>query len=385
MKRLSKKTFLTIYLILSSFILFCLILINIDSYNKEYNGIRRNLDFIKLDKRFNDIDKMMIMDYEVYTVLINSNEIISHGNTSNFNIENISNNIINNSKKNTIYIGNLYTCTYSYNYKNDLLIVINNKNISNKLIKLLINSFIILIISELILYFITKKITKWIIKPAVDALNKQKEFIADASHELKTPLAIIMASNDELDKNNKYVCNIKYEADRMSKLITNMLDLSKLESGVTKCTYKLENLSKIVEKISLTFEAIAYEDSITIDTNIEDNINFKCNIDEIEKLVSIIIDNAIKHSYKDTTINVHLYQLKNNIILEISNIGDPIKKEDEDKIFERFYRVDKSRNRSNNRYGLGLAIAKNIVINHNGTIKAYSKENTTTFKITLKR
>ena len=383
MNKLSKKTFITIYLILTSFILFCLIVININSYKKEYDGLKRNLDFIKV-KRFNEIDKMMILDYEVYTILINSNEIISHGNTTNFNIEKVSNNIINNSKKNTFYIGNLYTSSYSFNYRDDILIVINNKNISIKLIKLLINSLIILIISEIILYFITKKITKWIIKPALDSFNKQKEFIADASHELKTPLAVIMASNDELDQSNKYVCNIKYEADRMRKLISNMLDLSKLESGITKTSFKLENLSKIVEKISLTFEAVAYENSLTINTFIEDNINFKCNIDEIEKLVSIILDNAIKHSYKDTTINVSLNRIKNSIILEITNIGDSIKKEDEDKIFERFYRVDKARNRTNNRYGLGLAIAKNIVINHNGIIKAYSKENRTTFKIVFK-
>ena len=384
MKKLSKKTFLTIYLILSSFTLFCLLLINIDSYNKEYNGIKRNLDFIKIDKRFNDIDKMMIMDYEVYTILLNNNEIISHGNRSNFDIKKISDNIINSSNK-TIYIGNLYTSSYSYNYKNDILIVINNNNIKNKLINLLIKSLIVLIISEIILYFLTKRITKWIIKPAIDAFNKQKEFIQDASHELKTPLSIIMASNDELDRNNKYVCNIKYEADRMSKLISNMLDLSKLESGVTKSTYKYENISKIVEKISLTFEAVAYENDITINTFIEDNISFKCNIDEIEKLVSIIIDNAIKHSYKNTIISVNLNKNKNNIILEISNIGDPINKEDEDKIFERFYRADKSRNRNTNRYGLGLAIAKNIVVNHEGTINAYSKDNITTFKIVFKK
>ena len=179
--------------------------------------------------------------------------------------------------------------------------------------------------------------------------------------------------------------NIKYESERMNKLITGLLDLSKLENGVSISTYKEENISRIIEKISLTFEAIAFEHNITIDSNIEENILFKCNKDEIEKLISIIIDNAIKHSYKDSTISVIASKEKNNINIEITNTGDPIKPGDEEKIFERFYRADKSRNRDSNRYGLGLAIAKNIVTNHGGTIKAFSKDNKTTFKIVLKK
>ena len=195
-----------------------------------------------------------------------------------------------------------------------------------------------------------------------------------------------MASSDELKsdkKNAKYVENIKYESERMNKLITSLLDLSKLENGVSIKNYKEENLSKIVEKTSLTFEAIAFEKNVSIDTKIENNIMFKCSKEEMEKLVSIILDNAVKHSYDDSVIKVKLYKDK-NINLEITNSGDPIKEGDEEKIFERFYRDDKSRNRESNRYGLGLAIAKNIVINHGGTIKASSKNNKTTFKINFK-
>ena len=171
----------------------------------------------------------------------------------------------------------------------------------------------------------------------------------------------------------------------MNNLIKSLLDLSKLENGVSIDNYREENISKIVERTCLTFEAIAFENSINIDTNIEKDIKLKCSKDEIERLVSIILDNAIKHSYKDSSIKVNLKKDKNSIILEITNSGDPIKAGDEEKIFERFYRADKSRKRDSNRYGLGLAIAKNIVINHNGTIKAYSKDSLTTFKINLKK
>ena len=111
---------------------------------------------------------------------------------------------------------------------------------------------------------------------------------------------------------------------------------------------------------------------------------FNCSKEEIEKLISILLDNAIKHSYKESTIKVNTIKEKNSIAIEVSNVGDPISPGDEEKIFERFYRSDKSRNRDSNRYGLGLAIAKNIVINHGGSIKAYSKDNKTTFKIVFK-
>ena len=292
-------------------------------------------------------------------------------------------------KDKELQIGNLYSSKYAYNSLMDnTIVIINTENVSNILKATLIQTILLFAVFEIIIYFISMLITKWITKPAEESFKKQKDFIADASHELKTPLAVIIASSDELKedkKNAKYIENIKYESERMNKLITGLLDLSKLENGVSISTYKEENISRIIEKISLTFEAIAFEHNITIDSNIEENILFKCNKDEIEKLISIIIDNAIKHSYKDSTISVIASKEKNNINIEITNTGDPIKPGDEEKIFERFYRADKSRNRDSNRYGLGLAIAKNIVTNHGGTIKAFSKDNKTTFKIVLKK
>ena len=396
MNELNKKVFETIFLILSLFLLIGVIGYNLSIYTKEYNDVRRNLSFIEERDEFNhvpedrDLGNMMIMDYEVYTVILDDDEIerivVHSNNQSNFNIEKVTNKII--KKGEGLNIGNLYLNKYSYNYSDDVIVVINTQNINDRLIVTLVKSLVLLFIFEIIIYYISKVMTKNITKPAEDAFKKQKDFIADASHELKTPLAVIMASSDELKndkKNKKYVDNIKYESERMNNLIKSLLDLSKLENGISIDNYKEENISKIIEKVSLTFEAVAFEQNIEIETNIEKNITYKCSKDEIERLISILLDNAIKHSYKDSTIIVNLSKDKNNINIEITNSGDPIKAGDEEKIFERFYRADKSRNREANRYGLGLAIAKNIVTNHNGTIKAYSKDKKTTFKINLKK
>ena len=128
-----------------------------------------------------------------------------------------------------------------------------------------------------------------------------------------------------------------------------------------------------------------YEKDIKLDYKIEENIKFLCNGNQIKQLVSILLDNAIKHTYSKGKIEVELKKEKANaIVLTITNQGKEIPKEEQEKIFERFYRIDESRNRNDNRYGLGLAIAKNIVTNHNGEISVISENGHTTFKIFFK-
>lgn len=388
MKELNRKIFITIFTLLSFFSFSVFFAINFNSYHREYEGIKRTLSFNDMNINDRMPESMMIFDYNVYTIRIKNNSIgsiTSHGfESTNLDLGNITNRIIKDNK--SIKIGNLYFSDYAYKYENNIITLVDNTKISSRLNSILLVSLIILAILEIIIYYVSSEITKWIVKPAEEALQKQKDFIADASHELKTPLAVIMASSDELKsdkKNTKYINNIKNESERMNKLITSMLDLSKIEN-VSKDDFREENLSKIVEKMSLTVESIAYEEQIKILTDIEDNIKFNCDKEEMERLISIILDNAIKHSYKDSIINVNMKKEKNAINIEIINDGDPIKKEDEEKIFERFYRVDKSRNRKENRYGLGLAIAKSIVNKHNGIIKAHSENNKTKFTIIFK-
>lgn len=401
MEKLREKTFYTIFFIISLFLITIIIFFNVQNYKREYEGIKNNLTRINTiinvpNKKPNDnyLNNKIIMDYNVYTFLLNYNNIIvdkiSHSETNvDSNKVSEASKIITSNKDSKISIGCLYFSNVSYNFKyGKFLILIDTSNIQKALLSSLFISLIVLMFFEILVYFLCRKITKWITKPAQDAFLKQKEFIADASHELKTPLSVITLSTECIDitkKNKKYINNIKTESERMNNLITKLLDLSISENQDNNELYSLNNLSKITTKRVLVFESLAYENKVSIESDIEEDINFKCNKNDIDEVISILIDNAIKHSYKNSTVKVHLYKEKNNIILDVINKGDEIKEEELEKIFERFYRSDKSRNRSENRYGLGLAIAKNIINNHNGKIVALSKNNLTTFRVILKK
>ena len=410
MKKLRNKVFWVIFAILTIFLLSILFIFNYQDYQKEEKNIQNNLmvmgeergnrrleDKPELDieneQRINIGASKIYMDYTVYTIILNQNneilDIVNHSpnEVDKEKIEEIAKKILNSDNKENVKIGNLYTEQYSYAFKmNNTLTIIDNSAIKDRLSENLKNSIIIALLLEIIIIYVAVKLTSWIIKPVINAFDKQKQFVQDASHELKTPLAVIIASAEALKNEpneSKWLDNIKSESERMNNLISTLLDMAKSEND-TNVLYKTENLSKIVEKSILTFESLMYEKNIKLEYKIEDDINFMCNSDQIKQVIGILVDNAIKHSVDHGEINVNLKKEKSNIILEVQNKGKEIPKEEQEKIFERFYRGDESRNRNENRYGLGLAIAKNIVENHKGTIGVISNNGYTTFKIILK-
>ena len=395
MKKFKNKVFYTIFSILMLSQISFIVIFNIQNYVDQKNIVKRNLDMAINENRrnnpmFENDKNIRFMDNTIYTIKLDSNNnIINIINHSNNDIEEslikeLATNILKENKKEKI--GFLYIDKYSYKLENGkILVIANNSNIQSMLLKGFRNSTIIFILLTIIFIYISKLITNWITKPVMESFNKQKDFIYDASHELKTPLAVIMSNISCLKDNpkeTKWLNNIEHESIKMNDLIKKLLTLAKTERDDYQT--KEGNLSKTIELSSISFEAVAYEKGITLDYNIEDNIKFNMNENDIKELISILLDNAIKHSFNNEKIKINLNKENNNIILEVINKGDEIKKEDEEKIFERFYRVDKARTRNENRYGLGLAIAKNIVNNHRGTIKASSKNNITTFKVMFK-
>ena len=237
----------------------------------------------------------------------------------------------------------------------------------------------------LLIYVIAKKIASTIVKPVEESFNKQKQFVSDASHELKTPLAVIEANSDVLQSKmgeNKWITYIQNEVQSMNKLVNDLLTLARMEN-TNSTNYQKLDLSKEVQMSVAVFESMIFEKEIKLETNIDEGVVFNGDKEDIKHIISIILDNAIKHTEKDGKIIVNVGKEKNDIKIEIKNQGEPIPVEEQEKIFERFYRVDKARSRSEKRYGLGLAIAKEIVDKYNGTIKASSKDGFTSFVVKL--
>ena len=235
-------------------------------------------------------------------------------------------------------------------------------------------------ISLIALLIISLYLTNKSIKPIKDVFDKQKQFIADASHELKTPLTIIKTNTslvlsnpeDTVKNQRKWINYINLQTDRMSELVNEMLSLAKLDTEENTLLISSINISKIIESMILQFDTIIYENGINLYTKIDNDIFITGDKESIKKLFSIIMDNAIKHTNDNGSIHVNLVLDKNTVKLSIKNTGKGISSEHIEKIFERFYRVDSSRVRETGGYGLGLSIAKSIVEQHKGNIYAKS-------------
>ena len=257
--------------------------------------------------------------------------------------------------------------------------------------------FTILLFSGTMLIFLLISIwlSGYAMRPVAKAWAQQQQFVADASHELKTPLTAILAANNILLSNpdstireqQKWIENTQAEANHMNDLISNMLFLAKSEDEKVELMLSEVSLSDIVTDTTLQFEPVAFENGTLIDSSIEGAITIKGDLTQMRQLVHILIDNACKYAGENGHINVCLRRESGTIRLEVSNTGKPIPAEDLPHIFERFYRSDKARTQQNQSggYGLGLAIAKSIADRHKAQISAASTEQDgTTFTVVFK-
>lgn len=237
------------------------------------------------------------------------------------------------------------------------------------------------VVMLVILYFTSRYFANRSIKPVQEAFDKQKQFIADASHELKTPLAIINTNTDVLLSNpedtileqSKWLHYIKSETERMAKLTSDLLYLTEMDDSRTGMIHAPFNISEAVENIILTMEAVIFEKNVALEYDIEPNLSVNGNSEQIKQVVMILLDNAVKYTGPKGEITLSLRKQHNDVLLSVTNTGEGIAPEHLTRIFDRFYRTDTSRARKQGGYGLGLAIAKSIVEQqHKGKLYARS-------------
>ena len=249
------------------------------------------------------------------------------------------------------------------------------------MMNLILTSFLVGIGGLAAFFFISLFLANWALRPVELAWQQQRQFIADASHELKTPLTVILANigilqshrADTIEAQLKWVEYTKQEAIHMKKLVDDLLFLAKSDDGSARILYADFNLSDAVWSSLLPFESIAYEQGLTLNSEIEPNLFMKGDESQLKQLVVILLDNACKYAKGNGAITLLLKSAQDRVRLSVNNTGEPIPKEQLPHIFERFYRADDgARDRKQGGYGLGLAIAKSIVASHHGRISVTS-------------
>lgn len=239
-------------------------------------------------------------------------------------------------------------------------------------------------------FIISIFLARWAVKPVENAWNQQKQFVADASHELKTPLTVIttnvelLQSNANIDFNDKmHINNILHMTRQMRGLVESLLELARIDNDSLKFEMTKIDLSNVINDAILPFEAVFFEKNLELSSLIEAQIFTKGNAAQIRQLLEVFLDNALHYSTDGGKVEVVLQKVSGKYcLLSVSNQGIPISKEDIKNIFKRFYRGDKARTMCHN-YGLGLAIAQNIVEKHKGKIWADSINGRNTFWVKL--
>lgn len=272
-----------------------------------------------------------------------------------------------------------YVGTYRYlkvnNDAGNLVLLLNTQRDLDSFHAFMRNSIIVSSIVILSVFILLVLISKKVIAPIQQSYQKQKQFITDASHELKTPLAIIRSNTDVLELENgdsKWTKNIQNQVDRLTSLVNSLVVFSRMEEKDTAEKVKF-NLSESLHARIDDFEELASFQKKHIIADIDNNIYYRGEQQAIVQLMDILLENAIKYATKETNINVTLKKNKRYAMMKISNQAN-VKKGDLRKVFDRFYRLDESRNSTVKGYGIGLSMAKLIAEKHKEVIKAYAPE-----------
>lgn len=251
------------------------------------------------------------------------------------------------------------------------------------------NLLIIGLIGYAVFFVISLILAAWMTKPVEKTWNEQKQFIADASHELKTPLTVIMTNAEmlsdksyaESDRKN-LTQNILSTSKRMRGLVESLLELARLDNNRSAVKFDLIDYSKLINDCILPFEPLFYENKMELSVDIDSNISVEGDKDKLRQVMTILLDNALKYYESDHTVNIKLKRQASHCMITVSGKGEALSRDDCKNIFKRFYRVDKARNDGHS-YGLGLSIAESIINEHNGRIWAESGNGYNSFYVSL--
>jgi len=254
--------------------------------------------------------------------------------------------------------------------------------------KMMGSYLVIALAAFLLLLGVSVILARWATRPVERAWKQQRQFLSDASHELKTPLTVIL-SNAELlsalpleERPARWTDNILSESRQMKNLVEEMLTLARADNLARAAVLTEISLSDAAEDCALAFEPVAFEAGKPLEYSVAENVTVLGDRDRLRRLISILLDNAIKYGAEGGTVTLALERAERQARLTVSNSGEPIPAEQLSRLFERFYRADASRGEKSG-FGLGLSIAAVIAREHKGTIKAESDASSTRFIFTI--
>lgn len=247
-----------------------------------------------------------------------------------------------------------------------------------------LNCAVIGVLALLAFWAVSLLLARWVVRPVQQAWEEQRQFVADASHELKTPLTVIMTSAELLRSDpsqDQYTQSILSMSHRMRTLVESLLELARVDNGAVRAAFGDVDLSALIEEELLPFEPLYFERELELSAELEPQLHISGSDRHLRQVLGILLDNAMQYSPAGSAVRVRLTKQGGSALLTVTNPGGPISSGDCRKIFRRFYRIDKAR--SSGGYGLGLPIALGIVTDHGGRIWAESREGLVVLSVQL--
>lgn len=263
---------------------------------------------------------------------------------------------------------------------------------SSSLRTLILNCLLVWALAMAAFFFVGLFLSSLALRPVETAWKQQRQFVADASHELKTPLTVILANtgivlahpSDTVSAQSKWLEYTQEEARQMKGLVEDLLFLAKSDAARQEFQTTQVDLSELVQGCLLPFEPVAFESGVRLDAQVDPGLILTGDEAQLRRLVRILLDNGVKYAGAEGAVSLTLTRQQDKLRLTVRNTGAPIPPEHLPHLFERFYRADAARNRAQGGYGLGLAIAKAIVEHHRGRISVSSAvESGTVFTVLL--